>query len=498
VGLSDFLIKPFLYKPWQRVQEITEDPIGCQSRVLANLVSEARFTLFGRHHHFESINSYNDFKNAVPIRTYEALLDYLQKAHRGESDILWKGKPRFWGKTSGTTSRTKYIPVTNESLKNQLQGPMYAPANIANRENDIDFLKGRVLLFSDGHFFEDLNGIPAAPISTIANSQVPFIYKWWQMPSDKINSIANYQARMSAMVKACEGKDIRTIAAMPVWFIAFLRHIEKESKKKFEDLFPKFRMLLVSGMDYTPYESEIKSHIKKPFNIYESYPSTEGFIAYQDRNNERGMQLVLNNGIFFEFIELDKLNDPSPVRVSLEDVKTGVQYALVLNTNAGLWGYLNGDTIRFVSLYPHRITITGRIHHYISAFGEHVTSEETDKALGKACEVCKTSVAAYTVAPFFPTKPHLPSHEWFIEFGNNTPHLELFKSTIEKTLCELNFAYADLVRSKAIDKPRIRIIPQEGFETYLKKTGRTGLQQKVPSATNNYKLAAEIIKTLNL
>ncbi len=498
MNLSNRLIQRIVARPYKRVAAQLQDPLGSQDRVLRSLIDGAAHTDFGKDHHFPELRTYEDFKKAVPLRNYEGLLPYLERVHAGESDVLWKGRPVYFGKTSGTTSRTKYIPVTRESLRNQLQGPLYAPAHIAHEHGDLDFLKGRVLLFSDGHFFEDLNGIPAAPISTISNSRVPLLYKWWQVPSNRINSIPDYTQRMAAMIKVCGQKDIRTIAAMPVWFIVFLRQISETSGKTFEQLFPNFRMLLVSGMDYTPFLPEIQAHIRKPFWIYESYPSTEGFIAYQDQPETRGMQLVLNNGIFFEFIVLSTLNNANPVRVSLHEVQTGVPYALVLNTNAGLWGYLNGDTVRFTSVFPHRILITGRIHHYISAFGEHVTTEETDQAIAAAAAACGSTVVSYTVAPHISTNQNLPGHEWFVEFGTQSPDHTLFTDVLEKTLCELNFSYQDLVRSKAIAKPRLRIIPERGFETYLQASGKTGLQQKIPAAQNDYKLAAELIRILQL
>jgi hypothetical protein len=494
---SDKLIQHFVAQPYKRVAAQQRDPLGCQELVFRSLIEGAKHTVFGRDHGFNKIDTYNDFKQAVPLRNYESLLPYLERVHRGETDILWKGRPHYFGKTSGTTSRTKYIPVTKESLQNQLQGPLYAPAHIAQTQHNLEFLKGRVLLFSDGHFFEDLNGIPAAPISTIANSRVPFIYKWWQVPSNRINAIPDYEARIAAMIRACERKDIRTIAAMPVWFIVFLRKIERVSGKTFDQLFPKFQMLLVSGMDYMPFLPEIQTYIRRPFRIYESYPSTEGFIAYQDQENVRGMQLVLNNGIFYEFVELSTLHDDTPVRVSLSDVKPGIQYAMVLNTNAGLWGYINGDTVRFTSVFPHRILITGRIHHYISAFGEHVTTEETDYAIAQAAKVSDTTVAAYTVAPHIASDT-LPGHEWFIEFGQQAPDLDQFAEVLEASLCTLNFSYQDLVRSKAIAKPRIRVIPERGFETYLQASGKTGLQQKIPAARNDYQLANDLIHILKL
>ncbi|MFL5746494.1 MAG: GH3 auxin-responsive promoter family protein, partial [Niastella sp.] len=316
--------------------------------------------------------------------------------------------------------------------------------------------------------------------------------------SDEINAIPDYKEMIEAMIDLADANDIRIIVAMPVWLLVFLRSLKAKTGKDFNQLFPNFQLLILSGMDYEPFMPEIKKYINMPFDVFETYPSTEGLLAYQDRLNERGMQLILNNGIFFEFVEVDTLGKEHVNRVSLNEVKPGVNYALVLNTNAGLWGYINGDTVRFKTVFPHRIEITGRIAQYISAFGEHVTVEETEKSISETAAACGATIVEYTVAPNIKDDGSLPYHEWLIEFGQAPDNLEEFARLLDIQISTRNFSYKDVVTHKAIEPLKITVVPKGGFETYLQASGKTGLQQKVPHARNDYQFAGQLKKVLGL
>lgn len=496
--LFDSLLVSIINIKHKSIRDMLAAPVVCQEKLMCEFIESAKNTLFGKDHSFSTIKTYEDFKQYVPLRNYEELLPYFEKIKSGEADVLWNGRPVFLGKTSGTTSKIKYIPVTRESLNNQIVAPQYAALNYAYRYKKCSFLKGKVLLFSDGHIFEKINGLKAAPISTIANACVPFMYKWLRLPSDEINAIPDYEKRISEMIKASVGKDIRTIVAMPVWLLIFLRSLKENTGKTFKDLFPNFKLLLLSGMDYEPYLVEIKKHINMPFDVLETYPTTEGFLAYQDNLEKRGMQLVLNNGIFFEFIPVNELNQKNANRISLKDVEIGKNYAVVLNTNAGLWGYLNGDTVRFKSIFPHRIDIIGRIAQYISAFGEHVTAEETNKSIAKTAAECGASIVNYTVAPNIKDDGSLPYHEWFIEFGQVPESIIDFAKRLDQELSIMNYLYRNLVFKNAIEPLKIIVIPQGGFETFLKASGKTGLQQKISQVRNDYEFAKQLKKILSL
>ena len=475
-----------------------KDPVACQENLMHHLISVAKETAFGKDHSFNKIKNYEDFKKYIPLKNYEKLLPYIERIKAGEANILWKGRPAFLGKTSGTTSKTKFIPVTRASLGNQVRAPQYAAVNYSYRYKNYSFLKGKVLLFSDGHFFENIGGIKTAPISTIANSCVPKIYNRFRLPSHKVNAIYDYEKRIDAMIRQSATRDVRTIVAMPVWLLVYLRALKKNTGKEFKELFPNFQLLMLSGMDYEPFLPEIKKYINMPFDVIETYPSTEGFIAYQDKLDERGMQLVLNNGIFFEFVRVDQLGLENPPRISLKDVVIGVNYALVLNTNAGLWGYLNGDTVRFRSLFPHRIEITGRTAQYISAFGEHVTVEEVDKSIAETAMACGATIVEYTVSPNIKADGTLPYHEWFIEFGTLPQNLSVFAEILDKEICDRNFSYKDVVVHKAISPLKVTVVPPGGFERYLCVSGKTGLQQKIPHVNNDNKFTQQLSAILKL
>jgi hypothetical protein len=496
--IADSLLAAFIRVKYKRVASMLADPIGCQNKLMQDFIAAARHTVFGKDHSFDTIKTYEDFKRQVPLRNYEQLLPYINRIKSGEPDVLWKGRPAFFGKTSGTTSNTKFIPVTTDSLKNHIGGGQYSPVQYSHRNKKVAFLKGKSLFFSDGHFFEDINGIKTAPISTIGNSCVPWWYKWLRLPSDEINAIPDYKERIEAMIDLAADNDIRIIVAMPVWLLVFLRSLKARTGKEFKELFPNFQLLILSGMDYEPFLPEIKKYINMPFDVYETYPTTEGLLAYQDRLEERGMQLILDNGIFFEFVEVKTLFTQNPKRVSLKDVEPGVNYALVLNTNAGLWGYINGDTVRFKTVFPHRIEITGRIAQYISAFGEHVTVEETEKSIAETASECGATIVEFTVAPNIKDDGTLPYHEWFIEFGQAPANMEDFAKRLDSKICARNFSYKDVVVHKAIEPLQITVVPTGGFETLLKLIGKTGLQQKVPHARNDYQFAGQLKKVLSL
>ena len=498
MNFFDFLLSGFIIAKHKPIGRMLKDPVTCQENLMHHFLNIAKETVFGKDHSFHKIKNYEEFKKYIPLRNYEGLLPYIERIKAGEANILWKGRPAFLGKTSGTTSKTKFIPVTGNSLHNQVGAPQYAALNYSYRYKKYSFLKGKVLIFSDGHFFENTGDIKTAPISTIANSCVPKIYHRVRLPSDKINAIYDYEKRIDAMINESAAKDVRTIVAMPVWLLVYLRALKKNTGKEFKDLFPKFQLLMLSGMDYEPFLPEIKKYINMPFDVLETYPSTEGFIAYQDKLGERGMQLVLNNGLFFEFVRVDQLHLENPPRVSLKDVVIGVNYSLVLNTNAGLWGYLNGDTVRFKSLFPHRIEITGRTTQYISAFGEHVTVEEADKSIAETAIACDATIVEYTVSPNIKADGARPYHEWFIEFGTAPRDLSVFAERLDKKICERNFSYKDVVVHKAISPLKITVVPPGGFERYLCVAGKTSLQQKIPHVSNDNKFTQHLIGILNL
>jgi len=404
---------------------------------------------------------------------------------------LWPGFPKYFATTSGTTSKVKYIPVTKESIKNHIEGPQYIGVNYACKYKKTAYLKGKILLFSDGHVFNNTAVIKSASISSIKHKEVPWFYSLRSLPSPKINAIKDFDFRMQEIVRTSIGQDIRSIVAMPIAFMSFLRKFKEITGKKLYEAFPNFQLLISSGMNYEPYLKEYEEYIGGPFDILETYPSTEGFLGYQDQLKEKGIQLLLNKGIFFEFVPIEDLDKDEAKRLSLRDVETGRDYAIILNTVSGLWAYVLGDLVRFVSLFPHRIEIRGRINHYISAFGEHVLAEETDKAINDCLNKFDARMVNYTVAPFF-KEGELPYHEWFIEFSKAPENINLFEIELNSIMSEINYIYGKLVNRNAISSLKIRIIRKDGFAEFIHKTGKRGVQQKIPQVSNNESISKKI------
>jgi len=475
-----------------------QSPIDYQDQVMHGLIKTAVQTRFGRDHSFKFIKDYETFKGNISLRKYEALRPYIDRIKAGEKGVLWPGIPLYFGITAGTTSGSKYIPVTKASLENQKRGPEYFGVNYAHRYKRLSQLKGKVLLFSDGPLFEDVGVMKGAPISTIVHQSMPKLFRLRSLPSCQVNSIKDFEARMHGMVRQSIRENVTAIVAMPISLLSYLRTLENLTAKSFDEHFPNFKLLMFSGMDYKPFLPEIRRFMPSSFTILESYPSTEGFIAYQDRAEESGMQLVLDNGIFYEFVPVDEIHLEKPTRISLKDVEIGRNYALVLNTNAGLWGYIIGDVVRFKTLHPHRIEITGRIGQFISAFGEHVIVEETDTSIAEIADKLGCTIVNYTVAPHFGVGRSCLYHEWFIEFGIPPKDLGRFASLLDDRLMECNSNYKDCVQRKAITSLEITVIPENGFKDFMHKTGKVGMQQKMPHLTNDYALAKQLKTILDL
>lgn len=488
----DGLITRYIQNKADGIRKNVQHPIEQQQKVFEYLIQQGRKTVFGVDHNFQEINNYEAFKQNVPLRNYDQISFYIQKIIQGEKNVLWPGYPQFIAKTSGTTSTKKLIPVTRQSLRNQLRAPQYSAVNYALTNKTINHLLGKFLILSDGHFFEKIGPYHCAPISTIVYSQIPFLLSSLCLPPKSVNSIYDFDARMEALVKCTIGKDIRTIAAMPIWLLPYLRLLKTITGKNFVDNFPNFKLLITSGMNCDPYLAELKQQISIPFALLDSYPSTEGFIAYQNNIGDKAMQLVLNKGIFFEFVPFVDSELLIEKRISLNEVELNVEYAIVLNTDAGLWGYINGDTIKFTNLYPHYIQITGRVAEYISAFGEHITLQQTDIALSETALELDSTIVNYIVAPNF--KNALPCHEWLIEFGANPVSIDEFRDLLEKKICQKNIAYDDLILKKTISPLQISVVRENGFIDFLRITGKTGFQHKLKHLNNDYNIASELRK----
>lgn len=478
----------------KQTQRWKSAPAEAQRKIFTSLLSGGAKTQFGLDHHFQNIKTYQEFKEAIPIRDYEALKLYVDKILAGEENVLWKGKPIYFAKTSGTTSGTKYIPITKESIPNHINTARNALLAYIHESGNADFVKGKMIFLSGSPELEMKARIPTGRLSGIVNHHVPAYLKSNQLPSYTTNCIEEWEEKLNKIVDETFHQDMRLISGIPPWVQMYFDRLTERSGKSIAELFPNFNLLVQGGVNFEPYKAKLFQTIGKTIDVIETYPASEGFIAYQDSQREEGLLLNLNSGIFFEFVPASEIFNDNPTRLSIEEVKTGVNYAVILNTNAGLWGYNIGDTVKFVSTNPYRIIVTGRVKHFISAFGEHVIGEEVETALMEAAKEENIRITEFTVAPQVTPKEGLPYHEWFIEFVN-TPHdLESFRLKLDSNLRKRNAYYDDLIRGNILQPLKINILPEDAFINYMKSIGKLGGQNKVPRLSNDRKLVEGLKK----
>ncbi len=491
MSLKSVFAVPFAKIVKKKVYKWASNPHKTQHKVFKKLIFEAKNTAFGKDHDFKNIKTYDDFKNRVPVHDYEGLRRYVDRIVAGEKDVLWKGKPLYFAKTSGTTSGAKYIPITKESMPTHIKAARNALLLYIAEKNDASFVNGKMIFLQGSPVLEDKNGIKLGRLSGIVAHYVPQYLLKNRLPSWKTNCIEDWDTKVNAIVKETINEDMSVISGIPSWVQMYFEKLIEKTGKSVSELFPNFNFFIYGGVNFEPYKNKFESLIGKKIDYIELYPASEGFIAYQDSQTEKGMLLQLNSGIFYEFIPADAFFDENPTRISLKEVKTGVNYVIILNTNAGLWGYNIGDTVEFTSTKPYRIKVTGRIKHFISAFGEHVIGKEVEKALNDAIKGTDITVSEFTVAPQVnpSQKDELPYHEWFIEFENEPKNLTEIAQKIDTSMQAQNIYYQDLIDGKVLRPLIIRKVKKGGFHAYMKSIGKFGGQNKIPQLSDNRKIA---------
>ena len=478
----------------KKVYNWASKPFKTQDKVFKYLIKNAKNTVFGKEHLFENINTYEDFKKQVPINDYEGLKPYIQQILDGKSDVLWKGKPKYFAKTAGTTSGAKYIPITKASMPTHIKAARNALLFYIANTGKADFVKGKMIFLQGSPILDVEAGIKVGRLSGIVAHYVPAYLQKNRLPSWETNCIDDWETKVSHIVKETIHQDMTVISGIPSWVQMYFEKLHQQTGKKISELFPNFNFFIYGGVNFEPYKSKFENLIGKKIDYVELYPASEGFISYQDTLTEKGMLLQLNSGIFYEFIPAKEFHDENPTRISLKDVKLEENYVLILNTNAGLWGYNIGDTIEFTSLKPYRIKVTGRIKHFISAFGEHVIAKEVEYALQSALENTSYTISEFTVAPQVTPKEGLPYHEWFIEFENAPENLDVFAKEVDRSMQSQNSYYLDLIEGKVLKPLVITLVKKGGFHEYMKSIGKFGGQNKIPQLSDNRKIAAVLEK----
>lgn len=496
MGLKSFLVKPFAKKIARDIERWSARAVEEQDKVFRNLIKVGKATAFGRDHDFDGIRTIRDYQERVPIRDYEGLRPYVERIKNGESDILWKGRPRYFAKTSGTTSGVKYIPMTSDSLPNHFGTARNALFNYYARTGHGKWLDGKLIFLSGSPELTEVGGIPTGRLSGISNHLIPSWLKTSQMPSYETNCIEEWEEKLEKIVKETLPADMRLISGIPPWVqMYYERLLEVTGKQYVKDIFPNFSVFVYGGVNYEPYRAKLEELVGKRLDSVETYPASEGFIAFQDRQDERGLLLNVASGIFFEFVPAEEVFNDNPTRLTLSQVETGVNYALIINSNAGLWAYNLGDTIQFVSTDPYRIIVSGRIKHFISAFGEHVIGKEVEAALLETAAEEGIRIVEFTVAPQVnPPEGGTPYHEWFIEFDEEPDDLEAFAKKVDAAMVKQNIYYEDLISGGILRPLKIRSMQRDAFRTYMKTQGKLGGQNKVPRLSNDRKIAEQLVQ----
>lgn len=485
MSIKSIAAKALAHRTTKAVMARAMDPVATQRKVLAELLRNGRTTAFGREHSLAKVNDHAGLVAAVPLRDYEGFRPYMERIKAGERDVLWPGLPIYFCKTSGTTSGAKYIPITRESLPNHIGSARRALFAYIAHSGRADFVDGKMIFLQGSPVLDTGNLIPTGRLSGIVANHVPPYLLKNRLPSFATNSITDWETKVDAIVDETLGKDLRLISGIPAWVqMYFERLLARSGKATVKEVFPNFSLFVHGGVNYAPYRSRMEALIGSSVPSVELFPASEGFIAYQDKSTEEGLLLVLDNGIYFGFLEQEAGAGTGRVR-SVGEVELGKNYALVLYTNAGLWGYEIGDTVKFVSLSPPRIKVTGRTKHYTSAFGEHVIAEEVESALREAMEEVPCEVAEFTVAPQLSPAEGLPYHEWCIEFAKPPADLVRFAEFIDGALQARNPYYRDLIIGKVLRPLRITQVPRGGFTAWMASRGMNDAQSKVPRLAND-------------
>ncbi len=500
MSIKSLLSIPYANYTKRVIKAWSNRPLETQQNVFKYLLDKAKHTKFGNEHGFKDIKNYSQFKKSVPIRDYEAISPYIKQIIEGDTyDVLWPGKPIYFCKTSGTTSGTKYIPISKESIHNHISSARNALLNYIAVSGNHKFVDGKMIFLQGSPLLDNSFGIPTGRLSGIVAHHVPAYLQKNRMPSYKTNCIEDWEKKVDAIVQETSTQKMTLISGIPPWVeMYFEKLLEYTGKNTIEEVFPYFSLFVYGGVNFEPYRTIFERLVGKKVDSVELFPASEGFIAFQDIQNEPGMLLILNEGIFYEFIPVEELQSKTPIRLSIEEVELDKNYSIILNTNAGLWGYNIGDTIKFVSKNPYRIVVTGRIKHFTSAFGEHVIAEEVEFALRETVRIQYAEISDFHVAPQVnPEQNELPYHEWFIEFNKTPANIDQFAISLDRFMQEKNTYYKDLIQGNILQALKIQPVKKGAFIEFMKSNGKLGGQNKPPRLANDRKMA-DFLKRFSL
>ncbi len=489
MNLKTLLAKPFANYIYNKTRKGALTALQDQDDILKMLLKAGKSTVFGKDHKLSEVSDHASFTQAVPIRDYEQLKPYINQIKEGKQNVLWKGQPLYFAKTSGTTSGVKYIPITKDSIPNHINTARNALLCYIGETGKAAFTEGRMIFLSGSPELERIGKIATGRLSGIVNHHIPGYLKANQLPKYETNCIEDWETKLDAIVGETFNKDMRLISGIPPWMQMYFDRLNEKTGKKVGDLFPNFSLMVQGGVNFEPYKARLFESIGRKIDTVELFPASEGFFAFQDSQEVEGLLLNTNSGIFFEFIPAGEIFSENPTRLSLKDVKLGENYAMIINSNAGLWGYNLGDTVKFVSTEPYRLVVSGRIKHFISAFGEHVIGEEVEYALLKAATETGAKITEFTVGPMIQQGEGKSYHEWFIEFEQEPSDMAAFHEKTDNYLRGKNVYYDDLIGGNILQQLQITKIRKNGFIDYMRSIGKLGGQNKVPRLSNDRSIA---------
>ena len=492
LNLKEKLGKIFAYLVHLKNKKWIKNPIRYQTKTFFYILRKAKNTSFGRDHSFKNIKTYDDFKKNVPVKDYEDIRPYIDKIFSGEINVLWPGKPIYFAKTSGTTSGLKYIPITKESMRTHIVSARDSLLNYIHETGNTAFITGKHIFLQGSPILEEKNGIRIGRLSGIAAHYVPNYLQKNRMPSWETNCIEDWETKVDKIIDETLSEKMTLISGIPSWVQMYFEKIINKSKKTIGEIFKDFSLFVHGGVNYDPYKTLFKKLIGKEIDSVEVFPASEGFFAYQDKQNETGLLLLVNNGIFYEFIKANDFGVGND-RIPLSEVKKGIDYVMIISTSAGLWAYNLGDTIKFVCLSPYRIIVTGRIKHFISAFGEHVIGKEVETAIKIASERTSSVIREFTVAPQIDPSSGLPYHEWFIDFDKRPDNVSKFSLHLDTEMRNQNLYYDDLISGNILKRLVVTEVIKDGFQKYMKEIGKLGGQNKVPRLSNDRSIVDKLI-----
>ncbi|MGE6394497.1 GH3 auxin-responsive promoter family protein [Chryseobacterium scophthalmum] len=473
----------------QKAEEFKKNAEKNQEELLLSLLNTAKKTLFGRTYDFENIKSVKDFQEKVPVADYEDLKPYIEKVKRGQKDILWIETPEYFAKTSGTTSGSKYIPISKEGMPFQVKGAQSALFHYIAKKNNADFVGGKMIFLQGSPELEEVFGVKTGRLSGIVAHHIPNYLQKNRLPSWETNMMEDWEAKVDKIVEETEKENMTLISGIPPWLIMYFEKLIEKNGKKIKQIFPNLQLIVTGGVNYEPYREKMEELLGGKVDIVQTFPASEGFFAFQDDYTKEGLLLLTNHGIFYEFIPLEQYGKPDAQRLTLKDIELNKDYALILTTNSGLWAYSIGDVVRFIDKNPHRILVSGRTKHFTSAFGEHVIAFEVEEAIKATVEKFPAQITEFHLAPEVNPEEGLAYHEWFIEFEKEPENLDVFKNELDDQLRKRNTYYDDLISGNILQKLHISKLQKNAFQEYAKSEGKLGGQNKIPRLANDRKIA---------